>query len=130
MKLHKPSTRWALWVFAAALLLKAAMPLLASASAQMQGKALVEVCTVYGVSQVPPGGQEQEPASGHAPAHGNAHCALNAMTALSTVEPSLPAVAPVSLRKTSVLRPRAPDQAPDACAIWVARLKHGPPRSA
>jgi hypothetical protein len=130
MKLRKPSSRRALWVFAAALLLKAAMPLLASASAQMQGKALVEVCTVYGVSQVPPGGQEQGPASGHAPAHGNEHCALNAMTALATGEPSLPAVASVSLRETAARRPRAPGHAPDACAIWVARLKHGPPRSA
>ena len=36
------SLRWALWVFAAALLLKAAMPMLASASAQAQGKAVVE----------------------------------------------------------------------------------------
>ncbi len=48
---HAP--RWALWLFVAALLLKSAMPLLANASAKMQGKALVEVCTVYGVSLVP-----------------------------------------------------------------------------
>jgi len=123
------SSRWALWLFAAALLLKAAMPLLASASAQMQGKTLVEVCTVYGVSLVPLGTQGQEPAPDHAPAHGSEHCALTALTALAAPDPAALSAAPMSVRETSALRAHPSSQAPDACATWVARLKHGPPSS-
>jgi hypothetical protein len=37
------------WVFVAALLLKSAVPMLASAAADLQGKALAEICDVYGV---------------------------------------------------------------------------------
>jgi hypothetical protein len=69
MKLRHPSSRWALWVFAAALLLKSAMPWLASASAQLQGKTLVEVCTVYGVALVPQSGHATDPAPDHPPDH-------------------------------------------------------------
>ena len=72
VKIRQPSAnRWALWAFAMALLLKAAMPLIATASAELQGKTLVEVCTVYGVSLLPLAtlGQEQpapEPMAQHA----------------------------------------------------------------
>jgi hypothetical protein len=38
-----------LWLLALVVLLKTAVPLLASAAAAMRGVALVEVCTVYGV---------------------------------------------------------------------------------
>jgi hypothetical protein len=127
MIFRKPSSRWALWVFAAALLLKASMPLLASASAQLQGKTLVEVCTVYGVSLVPLDAQGQEPAPDHAPAHGNEHCTLTALTALAAPESPMFAADPVPLRETSGPRAHPSSQAPDACATWVARLKHGPP---
>ena len=85
MKFRHTPLRWALWVFAAALLLKAAMPMLASASAHAQGKAVVEVCTVYGVSLVALDGQDPAPASDHLADHGDQHCALSALTAL--VEP-------------------------------------------
>ena len=44
-----PSSRFALWTLALALLLKAALPMLAAASAGVQRKAVFEVCTVYGV---------------------------------------------------------------------------------
>jgi hypothetical protein len=37
------------WLFVAALLLKSAVPLLASAAAGLQGRATAEVCDVYGV---------------------------------------------------------------------------------
>jgi hypothetical protein len=123
--LRKPSSRWALWLFAAALLLKAAMPLLASASAQMQGKTLVEVCTVYGVSLVPQ--QGQAPAHDQGVPHGSEHCALAALAVLAAPELPALAVARMRLRETSP-RPEHPSsQAPDACAAWVARLRHGPP---
>ena len=127
MNSRKPSSHWALWVFAAALLLKSAMPWLASASAQLQGKTLVEVCTVYGVSLVAPGGHADEPAPDHPSDHGSEHCALTALTALAPIEPAVFAPAPMLLHAESKPRAHPSSQAPDACATWVARLKHGPP---
>ena len=126
MSFRKPSSRWALWVFAAALLLKSAMPWLANASAQLQGKTLVEVCTVYGVSLVQQGGGG-DPAPDHASTHGSEHCALTALTALAPIEPIDFARVPVLPHATAPPRAHPSSQAPDACATWVARLKHGPP---
>ena len=128
MTLRKPTSRWALWVFAAALLLKSAMPMLASLSAQMQGKALVEVCTVYGMALVTVDGtdsQKQSPA--HDGAHGDEHCALTALTALASAEP--PALGVAAAPQVDGIESRAPpgSSAFDACASWIARLKHGPP---
>lgn len=127
MKLSKHSSRWALWVFAAALLLKTAMPLLASASAQLQGKALVEVCTVYGVALVHQTGENHEPPVDIAGTHGGDHCALTALTVLATAEP--PVLAPANLASGSgaPLGAHPSSSAHDAAASWVARLKHGPP---
>jgi hypothetical protein len=127
VKFRHPSSRWTLWVFAAALLLKAAMPMLASASAHAQGKAVVEVCTVYGVSLVALDGQEPVPASDHLADHGDQHCALGALTAL--IEPPAgAAIAPPSPRPADCAPPvQVQPLAPDASAAWVARLKHGPP---
>jgi hypothetical protein len=130
MTRRPPPSRWALWVFAAALLLKSAMPWLASASAQMQGKALVEVCTVYGVSLVPPGAGDPDPARDHAAGPAGEHCALGALT------PFAAAPLPASLLPAPMAQGASPprahpsSQAPDACATWVARLKHGPPQVA
>ena len=106
------------------------MPLLASASAQIQGKTLVEVCTVYGVSLVPLGGDRHEPAPDHGSAHGFDHCALTALTALAAPEPATLDVVATPLHDVAVPRARPGSLAPDACAAWVARLKHGPPSSA
>ncbi|MGK2897868.1 MAG: hypothetical protein ACSLE9_04180 [Burkholderiaceae bacterium] len=131
MKLRKPSSRWALWVFAAALLLKSAMPWLASASAQMQGKTLVEVCSVYGVSLVPLSGQSDDathlPAPDHASHHGTGHCALSAFAALAGTDRGVPVPLPLPVGDASPRHAHPSSQAPDACATWVARLKHGPP---
>jgi len=107
------------------------MPMLASASAHAQGKAVVEVCTVYGVSLVALDGQDpgQNPAPAPDPLadHGNEHCALSALTALAEppmgTVPALPAAQPAE--PAPLERGRQP--APDANAAWVARLKHGPP---
>ena len=121
------SSRLTLWVFAAALLLKAAMPFLASASAQMQGKAVAAVCTVYGVSLVPLAGDGHDPAPEHAPDHGGEHCALTALTVLATSDLPELASARSSIRHAEPLRVQRPAPARDACAAWVARLKHGPP---
>ncbi|CAN5838226.1 hypothetical protein BH11PSE8_BH11PSE8_14500 [soil metagenome] len=146
MNFRRPSfrnadSRWALWVFAAALLLKSVMPMLASASAQAQGKTLVEVCTVYGVSLVPLDGSgtgvapdqaahdssAPDRSAGHSAAHADPHCALSALMALAAPQPpalDVPAAAQVG---ASPLLAHPSPQAPDACATWVARLKHGPP---
>ena len=127
MKLGKHTSRWSLWVFAAALLLKSAMPFLASASAQLQGKALVEVCTVYGLALVPQTGDNHDSPADHAGGHGSEHCALTALTVLATAEP--PVLAPATLASASVapLDAHPSSSAHDAAAAWVARLKHGPP---
>jgi hypothetical protein len=125
---RRASSRWMLWAFALALLLKGAMPMLASASAHAQGKAVAEVCTVYGVALVALDAQD-DPAPADHPAAGHAadHCALLALAALS-----VPAHAALAVPAAAPLAQAAPPahpsfQAPDACATWVARLKHGPP---
>jgi hypothetical protein len=127
VRLSKHSSRWALWVFAAALLLKSAMPLLASASAQMQGKALAEVCTVYGIAAAP--GAEHGHPSDHdqAPGHGADHCALTALTVLGTTATPVLAAVAVVLPVVALPIALASRWAHDTCATWVARLKHGPP---
>jgi hypothetical protein len=124
---HTLTQRWALWAFAMALLLKAAMPLLATASAELQGKTLVEVCTVYGVSLVPLESSGQEPANEPMAQHGGEHCALTALAALAAPEPPLLTVAEAPRREAATPPAHSSSQAPDACATWVARLKHGPP---
>jgi hypothetical protein len=127
MNNRQPLSRWAIWAFALVLLLKAAVPLLASASAELQGKALAEVCTVYGVATVALDGQDAPPMPEHGGgAHGGEHCTLSALLALSAPEPQAPAL-PVPQRAASRPVSHPDSQAPDACATWVARLKHGPP---
>lgn len=123
------STRLALWVALCALLLKAAVPLLASVSAQAQGLALVEVCTVYGVATVSVDGSNSQPAPDHGTAHQGDHCALSALMALAAPEPVSLAVPAGGISAVIPIAP-ASSQAPDACATWVARLKHGPPTAA
>ena len=101
--------------------------MLASASAHAQGKAVVEVCTVYGVSLVALDGQDQAPAPDHLAAHGDQHCALSALTALIEPHVGTPIALPAPLASEPAPRVHAPPLAPDASAAWVARLKHGPP---
>jgi hypothetical protein len=123
---RRPSSRWALWVFAAALLLKAAMPLLASASAQAQGKALVEICTVYGV-KTGHSNSDENPAPDHATTHGGDHCTLNALSVLASSQP--PRLMPIAVLAYGALVTRQMPASPlrDAPARWFALLKHGPP---
>jgi hypothetical protein len=130
MNLRKPTTRWALWVFAAALLLKSAMPLLADASASTQGRAVFEVCSVYGVAMLHEGGAVL-PGSSHVPDpladHHDQQCALNALGVLADAPHALTTTAfalPLATAPPSVDVHVA---AHDACAAWIAGLKHGPP---
>jgi len=116
----------AIGVAVCALLLKAAVPMLASVSAQAQGKTLVEVCTVYGVATVALDGSLSKPVPDHGTAHQGDHCALTALMALAPPDAPAPAVPPAQpLVAQPCFHPSS--QAPDACATWVARLKHGPP---
>ena len=121
--------RWAFWALVAAMLLKAAVPLLASASAHAQGKTVVEVCTVYGVATVAlDSGASHEPASSAA-VHGD-HCTLSPLLAFAAppagaATPALPGPA----RDAASVSRRVPEP-PDACARWVAGLQHAPPARA
>jgi hypothetical protein len=144
------ASRLTLWAFAGALVLKSAVPMLAAAAAGLQGKAVAEICDVYGVdtstravravstmapvaamahhhghehmaASVQPRGEAPQSAPGHHPVgHASDHCALNGMVAIATGD------APVLV----VPAPRAPAGAAaafDAVARWAARLEHGPP---
>jgi hypothetical protein len=115
-----------LWLFAAALLLKAAMPMLATASAQLQGKALVEVCTVYGVATVALDSHSDTPAPHQKADHEGAHCGLSGLMAWSHSSASTPLFFGVAATSPSPPT-RQPSVAPDASATWVAQLHHGPP---
>ncbi len=103
------------------------MPMLASASAHAQGKAVVEVCTVYGVSVVSLDGQDPAPSPDHLAEHGNPHCALSALTALIEPSSGAEAATPAPLPAEAAPRAQAPPLTPDASAAWIAWLKHGPP---
>jgi hypothetical protein len=119
-------TRFALWVAVCALLLKAAVPMLASASAQAQGKTLVEVCTVYGVATVALDEQDTQHEPHPASIHSGDPCTLTALMAFTAPEAQFLAV-PAGQVVAAPRLSQTPPQAPDACATWVARLKHGPP---
>jgi hypothetical protein len=131
-----------------ALLLKAAVPMLASAAARLQGVPVGQVCEVYGVALVAP--TAAQPHAGHAGhehhavhaepsepapkppghdtgAHHGDHCALGALAALAPFfsgAAALPSAAPWQVPDTG---PGADAFFRDASAAWVARLKHGPP---
>jgi hypothetical protein len=142
------SSRLALWAAGAALLLKAAVPMLAAAAAEARGVPVAEVCSVYGValpgaSHGGHGGHDEDAHAGHAhhhaepsghedhsrhstAAHSGDHCALTALAALAVPETVMPAV--MAARHVTADLPAAPCAGlRDACAAWVARLKHGPP---
>ena len=113
------------------MLLKAAMPMLATASAQLQGKTLVEVCTVYGVATVALDSQGTDlqashSKTNHSAEHGGAHCGLSGLLAGGLdFGPTPPVFANTAVSNLS--SECAPSDAHDACAAWVARLHHGPP---
>ena len=119
------STRFALWAAVCALLLKAAVPLLATASAEARGVALVEVCTVYGVATVALDG---ESAPDHPTTHAGEHCVLSAVMALAAPQPA--ALAFTETAPLTAAPPRAAVAAHDASARWIARQKQGPPQGA
>jgi hypothetical protein len=144
--------RWVVHLAILALLLKAAVPLLASAAARLQGVAVAQVCEVYGVALLPATAshphaaghaahehhalhaQASDPASkphgSDAGAHHGEHCALGALAALAPPFSDAVAVPAAAPWQDTAPGPMAAGAPRDACARWVARLKHGPPLQA
>lgn len=120
---------WALGL-ALALLLKAAVPLLAVAAADAQGKALFEVCSAYGVRTVAP---DVAPTAPHpadeAAAHGGEPCVLASLLLLGGGTPPLFEFVPVAAAPTAVSA-AAMAGPHDASARWLTGLKHAPPARA
>ena len=135
--------RFALWLIACALLLKAAVPMLATWAAQMRGVSVAAVCSVYGVS-LPAAAHEEHAHAGHHHAvqhdgdadeksqsgapHGSDHCALKAGATLA-----MPAAAGHEMasaaRVASVVAVDGQIAFQDPSAAWVSRIAHGPPGS-
>jgi len=123
------SSRWAAWAFAFALLLKAAMPLLAAGSAHAQGKALVEVCTVYGVATVALESEPPQPGHDAAPSHAGDHCVLSGLVGFVAGHANAPVLPQPDAQPRWHRLAHRPVPA-DARAAWMARLEHAPPRFA
>jgi hypothetical protein len=152
---HRFASRLTTGLFVAALLLKSAVPMLASAAAALQGRATAEVCDVYGVDMSKLGARSRvafgehshhahhahhaqadaataavEGAPAHGPAsrfaHGGDHCALSALAfALASDAPAVVALATT----VAPLPTRRAAAAPlvDPAARWAAQLQHAPP---
>jgi hypothetical protein len=148
------SSRIAVWGAVAALLLKSAVPLLASAAAGLQGKGVAQICSIYGVDlgvapashldsaghghhhhhaearDGQPLGHEHEHDHGRGDgAHGSDHCALMALAA-GVPEGASAWTLPSEAAADAPKRRCARSFFADDCASWVARLAHGPPTSA
>jgi hypothetical protein len=137
-------TRFAFWLAAVAIVLRAAVPLLAVGAAQWRGVAVGSVCTVYGVVVPDPAadghaghathhaahaahGGHGDTGHGSDNAHGADHCALTALAGLGVSHaPAWPATAP---RGRDLAEPVADASGAwaDASATWFARRKQGPP---
>jgi hypothetical protein len=148
MSRRRPSARWTCrWTAHAVvfvLLLKAAVPLLASVAADLQGKGVAEICDVYGValpSHTPmsagahahhhhahhgAGGDPTAPSPSGL--HRGDHCALTALSVFAPPDATALAVAPPrAVEATALPGAVAVAHGPDAAARWAARLEHAPP---
>ena len=153
------ASRLTLWAFAAALVLKSGVPLLAAAAAGLQGKQVADVCAIYGVRLAPAGDPVGHaahatghmavvdiPAAGshahshhahdehHAPAdpaaHAQDHCALTALAA-GAVEASTAWTASDWRDRDGLLTfaPVLERRPQDASARWLILRLHAPPLS-
>ncbi|MGE5115117.1 MAG: hypothetical protein ACM3N6_01370 [Betaproteobacteria bacterium] len=129
------------WLAAGGLALKAAVPLLAATAALLQRVPVAQVCTLYGVATAQPQhgahhhphghhhvqqGEGERGGSHSAADHGQDHCALTAVVAMAVDQAGAPPPVP---RGPIVATPHLGGNCavPDDCALWVARLEHGPP---
>lgn len=128
MARSRPLRHWTIFTAVFALLLKAAVPLLASTAASLHGTAVAQVCSVYGVRLAPQAEHNADHDADPAGAHGDNHCALTALAALAphaVNDLALPAAA-------TQAEPRLPAVSSfhDAAALWAARMWHPPPAEA
>ncbi len=122
-----PARAWA-WLLVALVLLKAAVPLVATVAAARQGVALAEVCSVYGVRLVAAdmGTSHPEPSPGSTHAD-EEHCVLGSLLGGAAPAASLAAqlLAPVG-RHTVAAMPQRPLPR-DASRLWLMARLHAPP---
>lgn len=120
----------AAWGLTWLLLLNAAVPMLARLAADLQGKAVGDVCALHGLPSAP---HEHHDHHGDAPSDGDAdldprlkHCPLAALPMLAApATTGAHVVAPLAVAGSDAEWPESLGH--DAVAAWVARLKHGPP---
>jgi hypothetical protein len=127
--LRRTRTAWA-WVLVLAVLLKAAVPMLAATAAQLQGAAMADVCSVYGVRSAPsPSAAPAELAAGaESHAHSDKHCVLTPLLGASTPLPTRVAARLTAQLAAAPERPAPLAAAPhDASQRWLAHRLHAPP---
>ena len=138
MPRRRGSIRALLWAFAATLVLKAAVPLLAAGAAHLQGVPVGSVCGIYGVTlpsaKADPhahhhGHHGHDAPAGDAPSHSGAdrdHCALTGLAAMAAPDLAAP---PITHATAPVQPQRGIERVctGDACAAWSARMQHPPP---
>ncbi len=109
------------------LVLKAAVPMLASLAASRQDVSMASVCSVYGVRTVALGDHDSAPAAAHGASDA---CALGALVAgPAPVDASAVALHAPGAARTERIAPPAP--APiDAHQRWLVARLHAPPLSA
>jgi hypothetical protein len=125
------TSRIALWAAVCALLLKAAMPVLATGAAKARDVAVADICSVYGVVALQPVSHPQGSDGQGSPGgtrHALDHCALTGLATLAFFGGAEPPLLPPS--DEAAAGPRisvAYSAARDDCAAWAAQLHHGPP---
>jgi len=145
----RTSSRLTVWLFAALLLAKGAVPFMASAAAQLHGKGVADICPIYGVAL--PAAPSVDPHASHHHLHhashgdaaaaphdssdgpvrhdtrGGDHCVLTALATFAA-ETGVAIPAPAA-RSTAAHAVAAREVLPvaDASARWAALLGHGPP---
>lgn len=124
---HHPAWFWAL---ALLVLVKAAVPLLATVAAGTRGVDLVEVCSIYGTRTVEVtaqvGDKSAPQTAGHSVADG--HCALSSV--LGPAAPSVHAESLAVVARSEALPLHAPLAAPDRAdpvLRWLVGRLHAPP---
>jgi len=150
---RRTSSRLTVWLFAALLLAKGAVPFLATAAAQLHGKAVADICPIYGVAlpavaAIDPHAAHHHHHAAHADevaatqgaagndggdgplrhdTRGGDHCVL---TALATFAADTAVVMPAPAAQSTAARAVASAELrpiADAAARWAALLGHGPP---
>jgi hypothetical protein len=151
---HRTSSRLTVWLFAALLLAKGAVPFFATAAAQLHGKGVADICPIYGIAL--PAAPAIDPHAGHHHHHhashgddaaaphdgathdggdgplrhdtrGGDHCVLTALATFAS-ETAAATSAPTS-SATTISRVVASHEVlpADASARWASLLGHGPP---